>query len=68
MIAAGYNTVTKETIIYDYIVIDKGYHVEIGIEDIALMLGWLLAHYFDCYNLIQRGLALEAPEGMYKRE
>lgn len=64
--AAGYNTVTKETIVYDYIVIDKGYDVEIGIDDIALMLDWLISRHFDCHNLIQKGLALEAPDGMYE--
>ena len=63
--AAGYNIVTKETIVYDYIVIDKGYDVEISIDDVALMLDWLLSHHFDCHNLIQKGLALKAPEGMY---
>ena len=26
---------------------------------------WLLSHHFDFRNLIVRGLALEAPEGMY---
>ena len=27
---------------------------------------WLNAHYFDYRGLIEKGLALEAPEGMYK--
>ena len=27
---------------------------------------WLNAHHFDFRNLIGRGLALEAPEGMYE--
>ena len=27
---------------------------------------WLNAHHFDYHNLIEKGLALEAPEGMYK--
>ena len=27
---------------------------------------WLLAHHFDFRGLIEKGLALEAPEGMYK--
>ena len=27
---------------------------------------WLNAHHFDYRNLIGKGLALEAPEGMYK--
>lgn len=26
---------------------------------------WLNAHHFDYHNLIEKGLALEAPEGMY---
>lgn len=29
-------------------------------------LDWLLAHHFDFRGLIEKGLALEAPEGMYK--
>lgn len=29
-------------------------------------IDWLNAHHFDYRGLIERGLALEAPEGMYK--
>ena len=29
---------------------------------------WLNAHHFDYRGLIKKGLALEAPEGMYKIE
>ena len=29
---------------------------------------WLNAHHFDYRGLIDKGLALEAPEGMYKEE
>ena len=29
-------------------------------------IDWLNAHYFDYRGLIEKGLALEAPEGMYK--
>ena len=29
-------------------------------------IDWLNAHHFDYRNLIGKGLALEAPEGMYK--
>lgn len=29
---------------------------------------WLNAHHFDYHGLISMGLALEAPEGMYKNE
>jgi hypothetical protein len=41
------------------------------ISSIALVkeLGdWLNAHHFDYRGLIEKGLALEAPEGMYKTE
>ena len=34
----------------------------------ATMLDWLNAHHFDYRGLIEKGLALEAPEGMYKTE
>lgn len=30
------------------------------------VIDWLNAHYFDHRHLIEKGLALEAPEGMYK--
>lgn len=29
------------------------------------LIGWLNAHHFDYRGLIQKGLALEAPNGMY---
>lgn len=32
------------------------------------LIDWLNKHYFDYRCLIDRGLALEAPEGMYKAE
>lgn len=32
------------------------------------MVDWLNAHHFDYRGLIEMGLALEAPEGMYKTE
>lgn len=52
------------------------------ISDITLRLGdkrsicilsleqidWLNAHHFDYRGLIEKGFALEAPEGMYKTE
>lgn len=31
-------------------------------------IDWLNAHHFDYRGLIEKGLALEAPEGMYKIE
>jgi len=33
--------------------------------DSAFSIDWLNAHYFDYRGLIEKGLALEAPEGMY---
>lgn len=33
--------------------------------DNALVIDWLNAHHFDYRGLIERGLALKAPEGMY---
>ena len=32
------------------------------------VIDWLNEHHFDYRGLIKRGLALEAPEGMYKTE
>ena len=34
----------------------------------AEMLDWLNSHHFDYRGLIEKGLALEAPEDMYKSE
>lgn len=34
----------------------------------ATMLDWLNTHHFDYRGLIKKGLALEAPECMYKEE
>lgn len=31
-------------------------------------MDWLNSHHFDYRGLIEKGLALEAPEGMYKTE
>lgn len=36
----------------------------VGVLTIAA-LDWLNTHHFDYRNLIEKGLALEAPEGMY---
>lgn len=40
--------------------------IEGGIEDaIPNYIDWLNAHHFDYRDLIKKGLAIEAPEGMY---
>ena len=31
----------------------------------APLIDWLNAHYFDYRGLVEKGLAIEAPEGMY---
>ena len=50
---------------------------ECGFQDIAEAsvhlvpnnrIDWLNTHHFDYRGLIEKGLALEAPEGMYKTE
>ena len=40
----------------------------IGYDFMSNILNWLNAHHFDYRGLIGMGLALEAPEGMYKTE
>ena len=36
-------------------------------EDVANAVFWYYEHHFDVYGLIEKGLAIEAPEGMYKK-
>ena len=36
------------------------------VEDFPMVIDWLNAHHFDYRGLIDKGLALEAPEDMYK--
>ena len=35
------------------------------VEDFPTIIDWLLKHHFDFRGLIEKGLALEAPEDMY---
>ena len=35
------------------------------VDEIEIYIDWLLAHHFDYRGLIEKGLALEAPKGMY---
>lgn len=37
-------------------------------EDYVDIIDWLNEHHFDYRGLIEKGLAFEAPEGMYKTE
>lgn len=45
--------------------IKLSYHFD---EDGYILFDWLNARHFDYRGLIEKGLALEAPEGMYKAE
>lgn len=45
-------------VVYDSIDIDN-------ISPCVCVANWLYSKYFDVYGLIPKGLALEAPEGMY---
>ena len=40
----------------------------VTLADTIECMDWLNAHHFDYRGLIEKGLALEAPEGMYKTE
>jgi hypothetical protein len=37
-------------------------------DEAATYVDWLNAHHFDYRGLIEKGLAIEAPDGMYKIE
>ena len=52
------NTILSEVI--------EGTQILIGIDEITEIIDWLNAHHFDYRGMIEKGLALEAPEGMYK--
>ena len=36
--------------------------------ELQAVFDWLNAHHFDYHGLIEKGLALEAPDGMYKSD
>jgi len=40
--------------------------IDIEFSKLAKVLEWLNSHHFDYGSLIEKSLALEAPEGMYK--
>lgn len=39
----------------------------LNLEGAARIIDWLNTHHFDYRGLIKKGLALEAPEGMYMK-
>lgn len=43
-------------------------YYSIKIEDTDCFIDWFLKHHFDFRGLIEKGLALEAPDNMYKTE
>ena len=45
---------------------EMSYFYDIGLNFNISEIDWLNSHYFDYRGLIKKGLALEAPEGMYK--
>ena len=52
---------------------DKAFHNDIydtgiSMEEAFTAISWFLERHFDINYLIEKGLALEAPEGMYKTE
>lgn len=44
----------------------NAYNTELDITLVYNYIDWLNEHHFDYRGLIEKGLALEAPEGMYK--
>ena len=51
----------------EYIVLDDLVTVDGVLVSSCSTFDWLNAHHFDYRGLIEKGLALEAPEGMYKQ-
>lgn len=59
----------EERLVYEQRLHDVGRSIDvIDADDVVSHIDWLLAHHFDFRGLIEKGLALEAPEGMYKFE
>ena len=58
--------VGKLGVCYDGAFHNDIYDVGICMEEAFTAISWLLERHFDINYLIQKGLALEAPEGMYK--
>lgn len=58
--------VGKLGVCYDGAFHNDIYDVGTSMEEAFTAISWLLERHFDINYLIQKGLALEAPEGMYK--
>ena len=57
--------VVKLGVCYDGAFHNDVYDVGTSMEEAFLAISWLLERHFDINYLIEKGLALEAPEGMY---
>ena len=56
-----YESIKKEFLFYGDSILHNGELLTCGEA-----VDWLNEHHFDYHGLIEKGLALEAPEGMYK--
>lgn len=57
----------KDVEIIDYINIIDSSRKRFSFLELQAIFDWLNAHHFDYRGLIEKGLALKAPEDMYKR-
>ena len=62
------NEVVKLGVCYDGAFHNDVYDVGTSMEEAFLAISWLIERHFDINYLINKGLALEAKEGMYKNE
>ena len=60
------NEVIKLGVCYDCAFHNDIYDIGISMEESFFAISWFLERHFDINHLIEKGLALEAPEGMYK--
>ena len=57
----------EERLVYEQRLHDVGRSIDvIDADDVVSHIDWLLSHHFDYRGLIEKGLAIEAPEGIYK--
>ena len=56
----------EEHTYWDYVSSDSGWGITEGL--ISECVDWLLENHFDYRYLIPKGLAIEAPEGMYNKK
>ena len=67
--AKEFDTISETITIVNYQqVTPSHYDCMIEIADIKKVSDWFAKKHFDTAGLIEKGLAVEAPEGMYKNE